>query len=117
MTELVAAWKELADLTAPECRKCRIPFGCCAPEYCQMAAEHAKESWGIDPEPLKTKHPKLPFMGPSGCVLEPHLRPLCTLHTCEVNSLGGKRNDPEWTQKYFSLREKVEEMEFERSAA
>ena len=56
-----------------------------------------------------TDHPRLKFMSPTGCVVPPHLRPLCTLHTCDVNGRGFKPNDPAWTARYFALREQLEE--------
>ena len=58
---------------------------------------------------VPTGHPTLPFMGPNGCTVEPHLRPLCTMHTCAINAFGFKPDDPEWTVKYFVLRELIEE--------
>lgn len=51
-------------------------------------------------------------MGATGCKLAPHMRPLCTLHVCSINSLGFDPRDPEFTQKYFELREKIETIEF-----
>lgn len=78
--------------------------------YCDMAIEIAASRG----EPLTpTGHPTLPLMGTSGCVAAPHLRPLCTLHTCAIGSIGFKRGDPGWTRRYFALREKIEEMEME----
>lgn len=114
--ELVKLMAEMATLSAPECAKCRIPHSCCAPEYCKAAAEHAENEWGVTLSP--TGHPTLDFMGwdgekSTGCTIAPHLRPMCTLHTCEVNSLGFKRGDATWTENYFALREKIEETYFE----
>jgi hypothetical protein len=45
-------------------------------------------------------------MGPTGCIASPHLRPLCTYHTCGINSLGTSGNQ-KWDQKYFDLRERM----------
>jgi hypothetical protein len=70
-----------------------------------MAEEHARKE-GVTLEP--TGHPTLKFMGPSGCIVEPHLRPLCTLHVCSVNSVGFKPGAPEWSQKYHMLREAID---------
>jgi hypothetical protein len=76
-------------------------------------AEQIAELKNIDVTQYKTDHPTLPFMSDSGCTLPPYLRPLCTLHTCEVNAFGCKRADTKWTEKYFDLREQIEITEFE----
>jgi hypothetical protein len=73
---------------------------------------YAQDKWGVTLE--RTDHPKLPLMGPNGCTAEPHLRPICTLHTCDVNSLGFKRGDEEWTRKYFEIRDEIESEELKR---
>lgn len=109
--KLVALYKEMADLTRPECDKCKVPLSCCSSEYCEITLAVAKERWGI--ELPVTQHPTLPLMGTTGCTAAPHLRPLCTLHTCEINCLGIKRGDPEWTKKYFDLRVEIENLEME----
>lgn len=59
----------------------------------------------------ETGHPRLPFMGSDGCIVAPHLRPICTVHTCDINSLGFKKGDPDWTKRYFALRAKLERRE------
>ena len=56
-------------------------------------------------------------MGPNGCTVPPHLRPTCTIHTCEINSVGCKKGDTKWTDKYFELREEIEIIELEVFAA
>ena len=103
-------FREMADLTAPVCankdgRGCLVPHSCCDPMYCDLTQEYAA-SQGVALEP--TGHPKLKFMGPSGCTVAPHLRPMCTLHVCCINSLGCKPGDPAFTQKYFKLREEID---------
>lgn len=103
-------WSEMAALTAPMCAgigkgACRVPHSCCSPEYCDMALAYAAEVG----EPLaRTGHQTLPLMGPNGCTAAPHLRQLCTLHVCCVNSSGCNPRDAEWTKRYFSLRRKLE---------
>lgn len=73
-----------------------------------MAIEIARE-WGTKLE--TTDHLTLPLMGKNGCTAAPHFRPLCTLHTCRINALGFEPSDPEWTKKYFALREQLAEMD------
>ena len=106
-SKVIQLFKEMSDLTAPECAtNCKLPHTCCDEMYCAMTEEYALEH-GVKLE--RTNHPTLRFMGPQGCTVEPHLRPLCTLHTCAINGLGFKPGDPEWTEKYFKLREQIEE--------
>jgi len=109
--QLAVLFKEMYEMTRPECDKCRVPRSCCDAMYCGCAEEYARDEWGVDLTPLKTDHPTLPFMGPTGCVVAPHLRPLCSVHTCDINSLGFKKNDLLWTERYFRLREQIEELE------
>ena len=71
-----------------------------------MAEEFSKEQ-GEQLLPAM-QHSTLKFMGAYGCVVAPHLRPLCTLHTCDINGLGFKKGDLKWTKKYFKLREQIE---------
>ncbi len=88
---LIALYAELGAHTEPECagNRCPKPLSCCAPMYCDLASDFAREHWGVKLEP--GWHPTLPFMGPTGCTVAPHLRPICTAHTCEVNEHGRKR--------------------------
>jgi hypothetical protein len=79
--------------------------------YCEAALEYAKEQ-GEPLEPMD--HPSLPLMGPQGCIAPPHLRPLCTMHVCSINSLGFDPDDLEWTDRYFELRERISVAEYER---
>lgn len=79
-----------------------------------MAVTRAQE-FGVTLTP--GNHPTLPFMVDGvGCTVPPYLRVLCTLHTCEVNSLGFKRGDEPWTRKYFKLRNQIERAELKRVA-
>ncbi|UEM03298.1 hypothetical protein JL101_025575 [Skermanella rosea] len=104
---LIALYAELAAHTEPECAgsRCAKPLSCCAPMYCDLTRDFALEYWGERLEP--TWHPVLPFMGPRGCTVAPHLRPICTAHTCEVNEHGCKRGDEAWNARYFDLTEEI----------
>jgi hypothetical protein len=77
--------------------------------YCDLASDFAREHWGVKLEP--GWHPTLPFMGPAGCTVAPHLRPICTAHTCEVNEHGCKRGDDAWTSRYYDLLEEIQAIE------
>lgn len=77
--KLKELYKQMAELTLPECRfVCRVPFSCCSPE---MTKAYAKKVWNVKLK--ETGHPKLLFMSEKGCIVEPYLRPFCTMHTCE----------------------------------
>lgn len=108
----------MAALTAPECAKtCRIPFSCCEAEHCESTILWAKDRWGIElprTNGQSWKGKPLPLMGPNGCTAAPHLRPICTVHTCDVNSLGCKSGDPTWTERYMQLRNEIDELELLR---
>lgn len=109
--ELQQLYKEMADLTLSECKKCQRPYSCCSPEYCAFTIDFAARR-GVTLTP--TGHVRLPLMGPKGCIVAPHLRPMCTVYTCDINALGFKKIgdiDGAWTRKYFDLRSKIEEAE------
>lgn len=110
--KLTELYQQMYELTEPECAKCRASRSCCSPEYCQLAMQRAAE-FGVTLTP--TGHDRLPLMGKAGCIAPPHLRPLCTLHTCDMSGLGFKRDDPlgEWTDKYFELRNEIDEFEIQ----
>lgn len=108
---LVDLYREMADMTKPECAACPVPLSCCGKAYCDLTARFAKDNWGVTLQP--TGHKTLPFMGPNGCTVAPHLRPICSIHTCHINALGFKPNDSAWTKRYFRLRSALELLEFE----
>lgn len=111
MPTLEELYREMAAHTAPECAKnCTIPHSCCNTGDCEMTERLAWELKGVRLEP--TGH-TIKFMGPTGCTVPPHLRPLCTLHTCAINSFGFKPGDRPWTEKYFRLRDAIDQAEFE----
>ena len=107
-------WAEMAAHTKPKCGSptCSTlsPNRCCSRFYCIAAMGHA-ESEGVVLAP--TDHPELPGMGPDGCTFPPHLRPMCTMHQCHINSIGVLPTDRAWTEKYFELRAEIDEAEFE----
>lgn len=108
--QMVEAYQKMYLHTKDECANCSLPHTCCSVEYCDLAEQRAK-TFGIHLH--KTGHPRLPYMGPQGCVVKPYLRPLCTLHTCDMNGLGFKKKDKEmkWTDEYFRLRDLIVETE------
>ena len=114
MKQTIKLYKQMADLTAPECATvCRCPHSCCDRRYCDAARSWATEKWHVDLSPLYIEGQRLPFMREGGCVVEPHLRPTCTVHTCAINGFGFKPNDPKWTKKYFRLRARIDSGDLE----
>jgi hypothetical protein len=107
--KLIQLYQEMADLTEPKCRQCRVPQSCCSAEYCAMAIEIATEH-GVTLQ--VTTHDRLPLMGPTGCTAPPWTRPLCTFHVCSINNIGIDVKDPVFTKGYFKLREKIEKEEY-----
>jgi hypothetical protein len=103
---LVGLYRDIAALTAVECgTDCKVPYNCCHPAFCQLAITWAKVKWGVTLEP--TGHPKLPLLGPAGCIAEPHLRPVCSVHACCVAEFGGKPGHPDWTARYHALKNAI----------
>lgn len=81
-------------------------FRCCSKEYCIAAAGFALLYHNI--RLTSTKHP-IPFMGTKGCIVSPHLRPICTLHVCNISWKSGEfPSDPERTRRYRELRGEIE---------
>ena len=111
--ELISLYQQLYELTNPLCKKCRVPQSCCSGEYCKMAADLAKEEYGIELKPVD-EQAKLPFMSLHGCVVPAFLRPLCTRHHCSINGLGFFPTNPEANDKYFKLIEKINHIEYEQ---
>lgn len=112
---LIDLYGKMAEHTAPKCNS--ISCGrigkdrCCDSMYCDLAEKIAKEQWNTSLKP--TSHPRLKFMGPTGCTVPPHMRPLCTLHQCSINSIGIFPSDKKWNDRYFELRAQIEEHEAE----
>lgn len=104
----IAAWQEMVDLTRPKCLACTWagPDRCCEPFYCDQAARWAKAKWNVELKPAGY-HPSLPFMGPEGCTVPPHLRPICAVHVCERHYIF----DLKFGQQYFDLRARIDELE------
>jgi len=111
---LIGLYEAMYLLTEPECGKCICPRSCCDPLVCEFVAGYAQERWGVTLN--HTGHPKYPLMANDGsgkCTAAPHLRPQCTLHNCDICSLGFKKGDADWTQRYFKLRSDIDEAEAE----
>jgi len=112
LEQLKRLYQEMYELTVGECAKCRLPYSCCSRHHCELAKEWAQEEWSMELPPFNDA--EIPYLSNQGCVIEPYLRPMCTFHTCEICSLGFKKDDNKWTDRYFDLRHSIDELEFER---
>jgi hypothetical protein len=103
MKTLEELYQEMYLLTHDHCGCESRPFRCCEMEHCEVTRQFAQQKYGIE---LKSTGHAIPFMGSDGCVVAPHLRPLCTLHSCYITRQAKAEfpNDPERTKAYFSLR-------------
>ena len=94
-------FQELAAHTAPACAGCRVPPLCCSPDQCRITQSMAQDEFHVDLTPLIVPDSPLPFLGPQGCVVPPHLRPTCSVHVCGQHL----SKDSDWTRRYWALRE------------
>ena len=107
---LISLYAALAAMTEPECAaSCARPHSCCDEKYCGFAIAFARENWDVELTP--TWHASLPLMGDDGCTAAPHLRPICTAHTCDISASGCKHGDSAWTARYFELVDAIAEIE------
>lgn len=103
--ELEKLYQEMYGLTNPKCGECKVPFSCCDKFTCEMVKEFAAEQG----QKFELNGTDGMFLDISGrCRIPPHLRPLCTLHVCAINS-NGCTSDLGWDKKYFELRSKIME--------
>lgn len=107
--KLIAQFAEMAQFTLKHCGGCWMPksrpYRCCEKEWCNAAAKWAREKWGVTLVP--TDHRSgIPFMSDSGCIVPPHLRPICTVHLCSSRY----NRDAELTKEYFDHREQLNEL-------
>lgn len=116
--------QELADLTRPKCMECRTAKAtrCCAAEHCVVTAmfmvDYAQHpAFRDEIAPLMAHYREvdrsdvnvIPFMGEKGCIVPPHLRPNCTAHQCDMNSIGFFKGDPVGTKAWFQLYDEMNE--------
>src|SRR3990172_9470695 len=107
---LVDLWTQMAALTVRKCAACKPrPYSCCSREYCEMARAITKDEYNMTLTDLPRG--RLPFLSATGCIVPPHMRPLCTLHVCSINALGFDLRDPNFTDEYFKLREAISELQ------
>ena len=83
-----------ACMTSPS-RNAVTPAPALSPVTRQVLQKPQSIGLGLSGTPNSGQYPEQNShsMGPRGCIATPHLRPLCTFHTCAVNAWGGKSDD------------------------
>lgn len=113
---LIQLYADMAELTIGACERCRASNWentCCSEDYCQLAIDTAKSVWGEDISHMLLDNGM--FLDPQkGCLISPHFRPLCTIHHCEIESMGFFKDNLKLTEDYFKLRDQIDEQEWER---
>ena len=108
MYERISAMTKPLCLSGEGCGDLAVrPYHCCERKYCDLAAKFAREGYEIELQP--TGHPDLPFMGPEGCTVPLHLRPICTIHCCAITWAQRSQDNP----AYFELRQRIFDAERE----
>lgn len=97
--DLIPLWQNMYQHTNNGCAECKSP--CCNIEYCEIAREYANS---LDQHPDETNN-ELFYQADNGkCICPPHLRPMCTIHSCKVDK---SEVDPEWLGEYWKMRDKL----------
>ena len=105
--QLIQRCQEMADHTNACCRAtCEFMGACCSPEFCGPVQRHALEQWGLTLTPNEFG---LLTDADGHCLAPPHTRLLCTVHQCEIADWSNWRGHPEWTERYFELRDLISE--------
>lgn len=124
-----AIYREIASLTKPCCDgaagkdSCKRIEGyestrCCDAHWCTFATVWANRVWNkglvAARDPVS---PDVPYLSKTqGCVVDPHLRPICTVHACVISSFGAFHDEARNT-KYWTLREELDQLEWLRAEA
>lgn len=110
-TDLEDSYQKLGDLTFDHCKRtCKNLGSCCSTEYCLLAISRAEE-FGVE---LKPADKNIPLLIDGKCIAPPYLRPLCTMHSCDISSVAEFKNEPQLTEQYFDLRSLIDELEYRR---
>lgn len=113
LQKLQKLYSEIADLTFEDCKKkCRNLGSCCESFYCEVAMQVAKDEYGLELKPTGNKIPLLDSDGK--CIAPPHVRQMCSFHSCDINSAGYFKGDKPRTERYFQLRDEIETIEMAR---
>lgn len=107
MAELLQLYAEAEAITKPLCLNgtgcgslAARPYHCCEKQHCDKAAKFAQDNYGVN---LKPTGRDIPFMGPGGCTVPLHLRPMCTLHACAFSYAPVS----DITDRYWQLRQQI----------
>ena len=114
LDDLKEVYNKIYELTRKVCSKNKFCGGkgnCCNAVICQECVR------AFDGEVLPPLNDEGTYLGENGCILKPHQRPLCTVHQCEIASMGIFKGNPEMTDLYFTLRDEAGKLEFEYESA
>jgi hypothetical protein len=98
------AYAELARITLEKCQKCpvsgaEVQYRCCDKIFCEVVRETMPSGVSY---PYNEGH-RVPYMGPTGCVVSPEHRPYCSAYVCNSHL----KRDGAFRAKYKSLCEKA----------
>lgn len=99
------AFKKLCDLTKSKCETCvcEEEYRCCDKLFCNAVEKHLS-SQGIVID--KPNLGGIPYMGNTGCVVSPELRPMCTGFACNHHF-----DDRNFRREYHRLVDKINQDE------
>lgn len=120
--EVKQLYEQIATLTKPRCANCVVghPYNCCSAFYCDFTdrfAKHCGVELEASPDQIADSTGKvMKFMSKTGCIVEPYMRPLCSVHVCEGHLIGTCSDgcDETFNDEYWDLRQKVNELDLER---
>jgi murein endopeptidase len=87
--------------------------------WCAHSANWAHKVWDQSPKPIPQAeriHHSIPFLAKDGCILEPHLRPICTIHACQIARRGYFVNK-QTNRRYWQLNDELTRLEMQRAKA
>jgi hypothetical protein len=110
--QLVSLYRDLSEMTKSKCDACPSaktePYRCCHKWACDLVKEYASWHWNTELHP--TGNPDIPFMGPNGCIVPAHMRPMCTSHVCSIDDAA----DPDWKESYLKIKQAIADLEISR---
>ncbi len=111
--EMIQLYQRMYEITVVKCKRCSKGAGTCCNVYaCKLVEKFAKAEYGVTL--MRTGHPTLLFMGSEGCIVAPHMRPVCTVHTCKTVQYGCDFEDKPWTADFYDLKKQIALLECDR---
>ncbi len=113
MDKYIELCSEMYSITRGICEKrCKKRGACCDRFFCEDAWTRANEAGTIlpwhDGQPL-------PLLVDGECAAPPQFRPICTVHQCDIASLGYFKDSPmELTDRYYDIRDEIDSIMLEK---